>query len=653
MSENITTSSTDQIQGLVAGAQFKEALIKLQTDKNKVSKRDFYYLTSVCHRYLKDPDRALISLDQLIKYFPKYARAYQELGYIYSSQNNDKKALRAFLRAVRLNDSLHASWLSIVRLAEGNEKLLEMCDTNIYYLKNLPPELKTVLSYTNEGKLAKADHICRDYLQKKPHDVEAMRLLAKIALELFIFEDAEFLLESCLVFDPTNIKVKHDYITALLRRQKYGLALETAKDLYTTNPEELVAMKLYATTLFRADMYDEAIELYESILAIEPLNTEVMLSMGHLYKTAGQIDKSIDSYTSAFKRDKYFGDSYWSLANLKTYRFTDEQIASLKEMVIDELVPDEEKVFMYFSLGKAYEDMGKYKESFDYYKAGNDYQKTNSSYSKENFSEECKNQISVCTRDLFEIKKDWGCKDKDPIFILGLPRAGSTLTEQILASHSMVEGTHELPNILAISHKLNLRQAQNEDSKYPDILLSLSEPQLEAIGESYINDSKVFRTDKPYFIDKMPNNFRHIGLINLILPNAKIIDIRRDSMAGCFSCYKQLFAEGQEFTYGLEDLASYYNDYVKLMDHWKEALPNKILSVQYEDLVGDLETTVRRILDYCDLPFEQNCVEFYKSKRAVKTPSAEQVRQPIYKEGLDYWKNYEPYLSSLANNLKY
>ena len=653
MSDNNSSISTNEIQNLVAGGEFKKALDALDGKDIQVSKRDFYYFKAVCYRYLKDHKNAHLSLNELIKYFPNYARAYQELGYIYSIKNDEKKALRAFLRAVRLNNSLHASWLSIVKLAEGNEKLLELCDTNIYYLKNLPPELKTVLSYTNEGKLAKADHICRDYLQQKPHDVEAMRLLANIALELYIFEDAEFLLESCLVFDPNNIKAKHDYITALLRRQKYGLALETARKLYESDPEELIAMKLYASTLFRADMYDEAIKLFQSVLEIEPLNTDVMLSMGHLYKTTGQIDKSIESYINAFSRDKYFGDSYWSLANLKTYKFTDKQIHSLQEIVKDEFVSDDEKVFMYFSLGKAYEDMGKYKESFKFYKSGNEYKKANSSYSKEDFSVECKNQISVCTKDLFEVKKDWGHSAKDPIFVLGLPRAGSTLTEQILASHSMVEGTHELPNILAIAHKLNLRKAQEEDSRYPDILLSLSEPQLKVIGENYIKDSQVFRTDKPYFIDKMPNNFRHIGLINLILPNAKIIDIRRDSMAGCFSCYKQLFAEGQEFTYGLDDLASYYNDYVELMNHWKEVLPNKILSVQYEDLVGDLENSVRRILDYCELPFEQDCVDFYKSKRAVKTPSAEQVRQPIFKEGLDYWKNYEPYLSDLAKNLKY
>ena len=251
------------------------------------------------------------------------------------------------------------------------------------------------------------------------------------------------------------------------------------------------------------------------------------------------------------------------------------------------------------------------------------------------------------------MKKGWGSSSNEPIFILGLPRVGSTLVEQILASHSMVDATHELPNILATSHKLNLRIAQNNESRYPDILLSLSAPQLKLIGENYINDSEVFRKDGVYFIDKMPNNFRHIGLIKLILPNAKIIDIRRNSMSACFSCYKQLFAEGQEFTYSLERLGNYYNNYIDLMNHWNKVLPNQILSVNYEDLVNNFENTVKEILDYCKLPFEEACIEFYNSKRSVKTPSAQQVRQPIYTSGLDYWKNYDPYLDELKKHLKY
>jgi hypothetical protein len=234
-----------------------------------------------------------------------------------------------------------------------------------------------------------------------------------------------------------------------------------------------------------------------------------------------------------------------------------------------------------------------------------------------------------------------------------LPRVGSTLIEQILSSHSSVDATHELPNIIATALKLNQRQIQNMESRYPDILLGLSDPQLKLIGEKYIKDAEVFRSKGIYFIDKMPNNFKHIGLINLILPNAKIIDIRRNSMSACFSCYKQLFAEGQEFTYNLENLAGYYNGYVDLMEHWNEVLPNKILSINYEDVVNDFEISVQRILDYCELPFEKACLEFYKSKRSVKTPSAEQVRQPIYTSGMDYWKNYEPYLDDLKNNLKY
>jgi hypothetical protein len=322
-------------------------------------------------------------------------------------------------------------------------------------------------------------------------------------------------------------------------------------------------------------------------------------------------------------------------------------------MINDKFVSDDEKVFMHFALAKAYEDEEDFKKSFEHYKKGNDHKHTKSMFNLKDFEIECQNQKEVCTKDLFETKKDWGFESSEPIFILGLPRVGSTLIEQIISSHSSVDATHELPNIIATALKLNKRQIQNMESRYPDILLGLSDPQLKLIGENYVKDAEVFRSKGIYFIDKMPNNFKHIGLISLILPNAKIIDIRRNSMSACFSCYKQLFAEGQEFTYNLENLAGYYNGYVDLMKHWNEVLPNKILSINYEDVVNNFEISVKKILDYCELPFEKACLEFYKSKRSVKTPSAEQVRQPIYTSGMDYWKNYEPYLDDLKNNLKY
>jgi len=641
------------IENSLKNKEFKNALSLCKKYSSSLGEKDFYYLTSVCYRYLNESKKALINLDKLIQIDPNYGRAYQEIGHTNVLLKDKNKALKAYLRAVRHNPSLQSSWLGILSLENKNEELIKFVEQNVIYLKNLPPELKTVISFTHEGKLSRADRICREYLRDHPHDIEAMRLLANIGRDLNIYEDAEFLLESALLFDPNNAKIKYDYINILTKRQKYGEALFHAQNFYDEDPSNINAMKLLSTALFRTDRYKEAIKIYNDILELEPNNTDVMLSKGHLYKTSGELDKSIESYKKAYQTDKYFGDSYWSLANLKTYKFSDKEVKSLDKMVNDVYVSEDERAFMHFALGKAYEDLNEYKKSFKHYKEGNLIKKNKSLFNTSDFSKECQNQIDVCTKDLFEMKKSWGSESNAPIFILGLPRVGSTLIEQILSSHSLVEPTHELPNIISTALRLNERKSQDISSRYPDILLSLSAPQLKLIGDKYISDSEVFRTDKPYFIDKMPNNFRHIGLIKLILPNAKIIDIRRASMSACFSCFKQLFAEGQEFTYDLKDLAGYYNNYVELMDHWNGVLPDQILSINYEDVVNNFEESVRKILEYCEIPFEQQCLEFYKSKRSVKTPSAEQVRQPIYTSGMDYWKNYEPYLDDLKNNLKY
>ena len=651
MNENTEIKTT--IENSIKNKDFKNALSLCKKNSNQLIEKDFYYLTSVCFRYLNEPKKALINLDKLIQIDPNYGRAYQEIGHTNILLKNKNKALKAYLRAVRHNPSLQSSWLGILALETKNEELIKFVEQNVIYLKDLPPELKTVISFTHEGKLSRADRICREYLRDHPHDIEAMRLLANIGRDLNIYEDAEFLLESALLFDPENAKIKYDYINILTKRQKYGEALKHAQDFYNEDKKNINAMKLLSTALFRTDRYQEAIDIYNDILKLEPKNTDVMLSMGHLYKTSGEIDKSINCYQMAYKTDKYFGDSYWSLANLKTYTFSESEVISIDKMVNDPYVSVDEKTFMHFALGKAYEDLNEYEKSFNHYKEGNLIKKSKALFNVNDFEKECTNQIDVCTDDLFEMKSKWGSESKAPIFILGLPRVGSTLIEQILSSHSLVEPTHELPNIISTALRLNERKAQDKKSRYPDILLSLSSPQLKLIGDKYIKDSEVFRSDKPYFIDKMPNNFRHIGLIKLILPNAKIIDIRRSSMSACFSCFKQLFAEGQEFTYDLKDLAGYYNNYVELMNHWNKVLPNQILSINYEDVVNNFEDSVRDILEYCEIPFEKECLEFYKSKRSVKTPSAEQVRQPIYTSGMDYWKNYEPYLDDLKNNLKY
>ena len=647
------TKVNNKIRELISSKKFKISLDYIESNKKKLSELDYWFYISVNLRYLKRYQEAILSLTNLLKINSTYGRAYQEYGHNYVKLGNNELALKAYLSAVKYNPSLQASWLGILALENASEDIIKVADKNIIYLKNLPPELKSVLSFIHEGKLKKADDLCRHYLQNTPHHIEGMKLLATICSELHVYDDAEFLLESCLEFEADNLDTMIQYVNILIKRQKYGQALENAKKMHHKFPNDINAQITYAVTLQQTDNQIEALNLYKNILKKNTSNYQLHLSCGHLYKNFGEIDNSINSYKKSYKINNFCGDAYWSLANLKTYTFDDNEIIKLEKMVLDEYLDQEEKIYMHFALAKAYEDMSDYKKSFNHYKQGNDLKLPYTKYKTEDFTNECTNQIEICTSDLFEVKNNWGHSSNEPIFILGLPRVGSTLVEQILASHSKVDATHELPNILATSHKLNLRRALNKESRYPDILLSLSAPQLKMIGENYIKDSEVFRKDGVYFIDKMPNNFRHIGLIKLILPNAKIIDIRRNSMSACFSCYKQLFAEGQEFTYSLERLGNYYNNYVDLMDHWNKVLPNQILSVNYEDLINNFEDTVKVILDYCKLPFEDACIEFYKSKRSVKTPSAQQVRQPIYTSGLDYWKNYDPYLDELKKHLKY
>ena len=646
-------STIKKIQKEISSQNYSEAIKLIEKNKRDLVEIDYWYYLSLCSRYSKKYNEALVILNNVIKIDPSYARAYQEFGHNYFKLNNYKMSLKSYLRAVRYNPTLHASWLGILGIKNVEQNIIDLATQNVLYLKNLPPELKSVSSFIYEGKYKKADHLCRDFLKNHPHHIEAMRLLAKIGKELHVYDDSEFLLESCLIFDKDNFDVALDYIDVLIKRQKYAKALEEAEKLYTKDKDNLRFMIAYAVTLQQTNKQEEALEIYNKILNIDKKNPEILVSKGHLQKTFGDLKGSIDSYKKSYKIDQYYGDAYWSLANLKTYQFNDEEIMQLEKMTQDEFINDNEKIYMSFALGKAFEDRGEYDKSFTNYQNGNSLKKEFTKFDLKLFDEECKNQKEVCTRDLFDSKADWGLETKEPIFVLGLPRVGSTLIEQILASHSMVEATHELPNILALSHKLNLRKVQEKTSRYPEILLSLSAPQLKMIGEQYIKDAEIFRTNKPFFIDKMPNNFRHIGLIKLILPNAKIIDIRRNSMSACFSCYKQLFAEGQEFTYDFGDLAGYYNNYVELMEHWNQVLPNQILSIKYEDLINDFEYSVNKILNYCNLDFEDECLSFYKNKRSVRTPSSEQVRQPIYRKGLDYWKNYDAYLGDLKRDLKY
>jgi tetratricopeptide (TPR) repeat protein len=629
------------------------ALCQQVLDADPIHK-DALYTLAVTYRYQGDVKRALATNDHLISIDPGFGRAYQERGHCLRDTGDRRGALLAYQGAVANNAALIASWqmLSELQRATGARTAAEFSQDQYDYLNSLPPEILSVANLIQEGRFLRAEQICRHYLQTKGHHVEAMRFLAEIGTRFNSYEEAEFLLESCIVLEPDNTSAHLDYVDVLHKRQKFAKALEQATVLRKKSEGVPQIELLYANENLAVGNFDEALGVYGNLAKETPNNPTIHLTLGHALKTVGRQPDAIAAYSRAYQIRPDFGDAYWSLANLKTYRFSDDQIESIRQREADPATALVDRYHLCFALAKGLEDRGDYAQAFEAYERGNRLKREDLGYDWRRISREMDLQIEHCNPALFEAKAGSGCAAPDPIFIVGLPRAGSTLLEQILASHSQVEGTMELPNILALAHRINGRRRVDEEPAYPANLPALAAQDLTAFGEAFLRDTRIHRKKgTPFFIDKMPNNFRHIGLIHMILPNAKIIDARRGAMGCCFSGFKQLFAEGQEFTYGLEEIGHYYQDYVALMDHWDRVLPGKVLRVNYEDVVADLEPQVRRLLDFCGLPFEEGCINFHKNDRAVRTASSEQVRQPIFTSGLDQWENFSPYLDPLRQVL--
>ena len=522
-----------------------------------------------------------------------------------------------------------------------------------YTKNNIPPDLIKAAELISQDKLKKAEPILRNYLNNDPLDVNAMKLLADIGIKFRAYKDAGYLLIRALDLAPDYDEARLSYANLLYKRQLPFEALKEIDFLLDKDKNNAQYLTLKAVNLALANQHDNALEIFEIIINDKKIeNNQLHLSYGHTLRAVGRIEEAIVSYKKAISTKTGYGEAYWSLANLKTYKFTNKDINELKVLLNNKDCKIDDYYHLLFALGKAEEDRKNFESAMAAYSKGNTIKSKQVPWDSIKFTNECDELIDFFTKEQFQALAGVGNKNTDPIFVVGLPRSGSTLVEQILSSHSLVEGTTELQNIIALSRKIANKKNSNSKSEYPSSLKSIEKAEFKEMGGAYLKNTLDQRvTDKPYFIDKMPNNFIHIGLIHLILPNAKIIDARRNPMDCSFSCYKQLFGSGQGFTYSQNRIGNYYLDYLKIMDHWDKVLPGKVHRVIYENMVEDTENEIRNLLKFCELDFEEDCLNFYKTKRTVRTPSSEQVRQPIYNKGIGQWRNFDNWLDTLKKTL--
>ena len=622
----------------------------LKKDQNHI---DSLYLAAVSSRYLKNYDDSKKYIESLLTNAPDMGRAYQELGHLNRDSGNEEDSIKHYRQACELNPALPSSWKALYSYFKKNENkpAADHAYMQMNTLETMPNTLLFISQILNEGKLGIAEEKCREFLKQYPTNTYAMSLLSDIADRLGYFDDAEFLLESAVKLSPSDGELRMKYAMILRKKQKFAKTMEQVNILCEKFPENLSYQAQKASEIMQNGDHKGAIDLFDDILKKNPYNFSILTSKGHAQKTLGESDRAINSYQTAYQVKQDHGEAFFSLANLKTYEFSKNELNIMREQLKRVDLTMRDKAYFHFALAQGCEAVGEYDEAFFHLDSGNKIKNKQSKYSIERMDKELQAQIDVCDELFFEKHGQGGHETKDPIFILGLPRAGSTLIEQILASHSMIDGTLELPNILSMAQSLRGDDIYGKEGNYPKSMENLSLEKRIAMGEKFISDTSMHRNEAPRFTDKMPNNFRHIGLIHLIMPNAKIIDARRYPLDCCFSMFKQLFAQGQEFTYGLTEAGSYYKSYIKLMNHWDQVLPNKILRVNNEDIIDDLEGQVVRMLNFLELPFEESCITFYETDRSVRTASSEQVRKPINKAGMDRWKPYAKYLGPLLDGL--
>ncbi|NCF17497.1 MAG: tetratricopeptide repeat protein [Haliea sp.] len=611
------------------------------------------FVVAAAQRALGEKELALKNLKVIVDRVPEFAVAQQELGFAHADAGNTDLAIDALKTAVKRESRLAGSWklLGELLLARGEEEAAADAFNQSALVSADNPRLGEAIKLFRAGRLGQAEQLCREILMDQPTDVNTIRLLAEIGVKVGVYDDAQKLLERCLELAPDFDLARLNYANVLSQRNKLAEALAQANLMLEREPDKQALLGLKAQVLQKMSEFEQALPIYNRLLTEFTPQPGIALAYGHALKTIGDQETAIAAYRQAAELRPGFGDAWWSLANLKTFRFEDDDIAAMRREMLAQNNSLEDRYHLSFALGKALELREEFEDSFKFYDLGNRAKVRLEGYSADENHNEVQRTIHTCTSDVVTAPSGGGCPAPDPIFIVGLPRSGSTLLEQILASHSQVDGTKELPDLLGIARRLGGKRRKSETSLYPAILADLSDEQFRELGEEYLQRTRIQRGDAPFFIDKMPNNFFHVGLISRMLPNATIIDARRHPMAACFSGFTQLFARGQSFTYGLENIGRYYRDYVALMDHWDKVLPGKVHLALYEEVVNDTENQVRRLLAHCGLPFEHACLEFYQTQRPVRTASSEQVRQPIYSSGLEHWRHYEVFLDPLKDAL--
>lgn len=601
-----------------------------------------------------NPTAAVEQATEILKVMPNLPAALLLQGLALGKVGKGEAAVAALRRALERQPDLGDAWRALGDhlTAMGDAQGADEAYARHIKFSTRDPRLLEAAAALCDNRIAPAEALLREHLRQYPTDVAAIRMLAEVAGRLGRYVDSENLLVRCLELAPSFNPARHNLAVVLNKQNKASEALVEVDRLLAQDARNPGYRNLKAAILTRLGEYTQAIELYGGVLAEYPHQPKAWMSYGHALKTAGRQEDSVEAYRKSLELAPNLGEAYWSLANLKTFRFSAADLDAMRAQLARTEISPEDRFHFHFAIGKALEDAGEYPGSFEHYAQGNSQRRAGVAYDAAETSAHVQRSKALFTREFFAERAGLGCDSPDPIFIVGLPRSGSTLVEQILSSHPSVEGTQELPDIISIARALGGRKTRDQVSKYPEILATLTASDLWALGEQYLAQTRVQRkTGAPFFIDKMPNNWAHVGLIHLALPNAKIIDARRHPLGCCFSGFKQHFARGQHYTYSLDEIGRYYRDYVELMAHFDAVLPGRVHRVIYEQMVDDTETEVRRLLAYCGLPFDAACLRFHENERAVRTASSEQVRQPIYRDGVDHWRHYEPWLDPLKSAL--